>query len=79
LSDKSLPFIRVYQPRKIAIEAIPDLKRLWNARTTEALELALDEAQVALLNALESDDMRIRIAAAKLMLKTRVARQLGWG
>jgi hypothetical protein len=29
-----------YQPRKAAIEAIPDLKGLWKAQTAEALEQA---------------------------------------
>ena len=43
-SDQLLPFMRTYQPRKAAIEAIPDLKRLWKAQTTEALEQALDPA-----------------------------------
>ena len=77
-SDEPLPFMRAYQPRKAAIEAIPDLKRLWNAQTTEALEQALDQAQIAILDALQSDDMRVRIIAASLMLKTRAARQRGW-
>ena len=77
-SDKLLPFMRGYQPRKAAIEAIPDLKRLWKAQTTEALEQALDQAQITILDALQSDDMRVRIVAATLMLKTRAARQLGW-
>jgi hypothetical protein len=77
-SDKLLPFMRGYQPRKAAIEAIPDLKRLWKAQTTEALEQALDQAQIAILDALRSDDIRKRIVAATLMLKTRAARQLGW-
>ena len=77
-SDKLLPFLRGYQPRKAAIEAIPDLKRLWKAQTTEALEQALDKAQIAILDAVQSDDMRIQIIAARLMLKTRPARQRGW-
>ncbi len=77
-SDKPLPFMRAYQPRKAAIEAIPDLKRLWKAQTTECLEQALDQAQAAILDALQSDDIRQRIIAARLMLKTRAARQLGW-
>jgi hypothetical protein len=34
-SGKPLPFMRAYQPRKAAIEAIPDLKRLWKAQTAE--------------------------------------------
>jgi hypothetical protein len=77
-SDKPLPFMRAYQPRKAAIEAIPDLKGLWKAQTTEALQQALDQAQTAILDALQSDDMRVRIIVASLMLKTRAARQLGW-
>ena len=77
-SDEPLPFMHAYQPRKAAIEAIPDLKRLWKAQTTEALEQALDQAQTAILDALQSDDMRVRIIAASLMLKTRAARQRGW-
>jgi hypothetical protein len=77
-SDEALPFMRAYQPRRAAIEAIPDLKRLWKAKTAEALEQALDQAQIAILEALQSDDMRVRIVAASLMLKTRAARQRGW-
>ena len=77
-SDESLPFMRAYHPRKAAIEAIPDLKRLWKAQTTESLEQALDQAQIAILDALQSDDMRVRIIAASLMLRTRAARQRGW-
>ena len=77
-SDQPLPFMRAYQPRRAAIETIPDLKRLWKARTTESLEQALDQAQTAILDALQSDDMRVRIIAANLMLKTRAARQRGW-
>jgi hypothetical protein len=77
-SDEPLPFMRAYQPRRAAIEAIPDLKRLWKAQTTEALEQALDQAQTAILDALQSDDMRVRIIAASLMLRTRAARRRGW-
>ena len=77
-SDEALQFMRTYQPRKAAIVAIPDLKRLWKAQSTEALEQALDQAQRAILDALQSDDIRTRIIAASLMLKTRAARQRGW-
>jgi hypothetical protein len=77
-SDEPLSFMRGYQPRKAAIEAIPNLKRLLKAQTTEALEQALDQAQTAILDALQSDDMGVRIIAASLMLKTRAARQRGW-
>ena len=77
-SDEALQFLRNYQPRKAAIVAIPDLKRLWKAQSTEALEQALDQAQIAILDALQSDDVRVRIIAASLMLKTRAARERGW-
>jgi hypothetical protein len=77
-SDEPLPFMRAYQPRRAAIETIPDLKRLWKAQTAEALEQALDQAQTAILDALQSDDMRVRIIAASLMLRTRAARERGW-
>jgi hypothetical protein len=77
-SDEPLPFMRAYQPRKGAIEAIPDLKRLWKAQTTEVLEQALDKAEITILDALQSDDMGVRIIAASLMLRTRAARQRGW-
>jgi hypothetical protein len=77
-SDEPLSFMRSYQPRKAAIEAVPNLKRLWKAQTTEALEQALDKAQIGILNALQSDDIRQQIIAARLMLRTRAARQRGW-
>ena len=77
-SEKLLQFRRGFQPRKAETVAIPFFKRLWKAQTTECLEQALDQAQIAILDALQSDDMRIRIIAASLMLKTRAARQLGW-
>jgi hypothetical protein len=77
-SDEPLPFMRTYQARKAAIEAFPDLKRLWKAQTTEALEQALDQAQTVILDALQSDDIRQQLIAASLMLRTRAARQRGW-
>ena len=72
------PLLRAYKPRAAAIEAIPNLKSLWRAKSTEDLEIALDNAQSALLQALESGDPRMRIIAARLMLKTRQARERGW-
>jgi hypothetical protein len=53
-SDRPLPFMRAYQPRRAAIETIPDLRRLWKARTAEALEDALDQRQTAILDALQT-------------------------
>jgi hypothetical protein len=76
--DEPLPFLRSYQPRAAAIEAIPNLKSIWRARTTEQLQQALDDAQDAILQALESKDPQTRLKAAKLMLRTREARRRGW-
>jgi hypothetical protein len=73
-----MPFLSAYKPRAAAIEAIPNLKSLWRARTTEQLQQALDDAQNAILEALESEDCRTRLKAAKLMLRTRAARERGW-
>jgi hypothetical protein len=73
-----LPLLRTYKPLAAAIEAIPNLKSLWRAKSTEDIQIALDHAQLALLEALESDDPRMRMIAARLMLKTRQARERGW-
>jgi hypothetical protein len=73
--NEPLPFLRAYKPRAAAIEAIPNLKSLWRAKTTEELEQALDVAQSTILLALQSDDFRTRLSVAKLMLRTREARQ----
>jgi hypothetical protein len=72
------PLLRAYKPLAVAIEAIPNLKSLWRAKSTEEIQIALDNAQSALLEALESDDPRMRMIAARLMLKTRQARERGW-
>ena len=48
------PLLRAYKPRAAAIEAIPNLKSLWRAKSTEDIQIALDNAQSALLQALES-------------------------
>ena len=72
------PLLRAYKPRATAIETIPDLKSLWQAKSTEDIQIALDNAQSALLEALESGDPRTRMIAARLMLKTRQARERGW-
>jgi hypothetical protein len=74
-----LPLLRAYKPRAAAIEAIPDLKSLWQAKSIEDLEQALDKAQSAISQALQSDDLRTRLRAARLMLRTRQARERGWG
>jgi hypothetical protein len=73
-----LPLLRAYKPRAAAIEAIPDLKSLWRAKSTEDLERALDKAQSAISQALQSDDLQTRLTAACLMLRSRQARERGW-
>jgi hypothetical protein len=75
--DEPLPFLRAYKPRAAAIKAIPNLKSLWRAQSTKDLEIALDAAQSIILQALQSDDFRTRLSVAKLMLRTREARQRG--
>jgi hypothetical protein len=76
--DGPSPLLRAYKPRAAAIEAIPNLKSLWRAKSTEDIQIALDNAQSVLLQALESGDPRMRMIAARLMLKTRQARERGW-
>jgi hypothetical protein len=76
--DEPLPFLRAHKPRAAPNEAIPNLKSIWRARTTEQFQQALDDAQDAIHQALESKDIRRRLKAAKLMLRTREARQRGW-
>jgi hypothetical protein len=72
------PLLHAYKPLAAAIEAIPNLESLWRAKSTEDIQIALDDAQLALLEALEGDDPRMRMIAARLMLKTRQARERGW-
>jgi hypothetical protein len=76
--DEPLPFLRAYKPHAAAIEAIPDIKSVWRSRSTEELEQALNDAQSVILQALESKNLRTRLSAAKLMLRTRAARERGW-
>ena len=73
-----LPLPRAYKPLAAAIKAIPNLKSLWRATTTEDLEIALDKAQAAILEALQSNDPQTRLRAASLMLRSRQARERGW-
>jgi hypothetical protein len=73
-----LPLLRAYKPRAAAIQTIPDLKSLWRAKSTEDLEIALDKAQATILEALQSDDPQTRLNAARLMLRSRPARERGW-
>ena len=76
-NDAGLKVTCGYKPRAEALAAIPDLKKVWRARSIERLQQALDDAQDVILQALQSSDMRQRINAARLMLRTRAARQRG--
>jgi hypothetical protein len=73
-----LPLLRAFKPLAAAIEAIPNLKSLWRAKSTEDLEIALDKAQSTILEALQSNDPQTRLNAATLMLRSRPARERGW-
>ena len=76
--DEPLPLPRAYKPLAAAIEAIPNLKSIWRAKSTEELEIALDKAQSTILEALQSNDPQTRLNAATLMLRSRQARERGW-
>jgi hypothetical protein len=77
-NDGGLKLTRSFKPRAEALAAIPSLGQVWRARSTERLEQALDDAQSVLLKALESGDPRQRLAAARLMLKTKQGRERGF-
>jgi hypothetical protein len=67
-----------FQPLANAIQAIPAIKPVWQARTREHLEQALDHAQTAIFAALVSDDPQLRLAAARILLRSSEARRRGW-
>jgi hypothetical protein len=73
-----LPLLHAYKPSAAALQTIPNLRSLWRAKTTEDLECALDKAQSVIARALQRDDFQTQLKAAKLMLKTRQARERGW-
>ena len=68
--------LRTFQPVE-ATRQLLDITPIWRANSSETLEQALDNAQCAILQALESDDPQQRLNAAKLMLRTKQARQRG--
>ena len=77
-NNAHLKLVRAYEPRRDALAAIPEAQQVWKARTHESLEQALDKAQVAILNALESEEPAKRLAAARIMLRTKQARERGF-
>jgi hypothetical protein len=54
-----------------------DLRPIWRANSTETLQQALDAAQVIILAALNSDDPQRRLSAARLLMRTKQARDRG--
>ena len=68
--------LTTYQPVAEAKQII-DLTPIWRANSTETLQQALDNAQVTILTALDSDDPQRRLNAAKLLMRTKQARDRG--
>lgn len=68
--------LQTHQPVAEARQLI-DLRPIWRANTAETLQQALDHAQCIIIAALESDDPQQRLNAAKLMLRTKQARDRG--
>jgi hypothetical protein len=64
------------RPRAEARDLI-DVTAIWRANSSETLSQALDKAQVTILSALNSDDPKRRLNAAKLLLRTKQARDRG--
>ena len=73
-----LNITRAFTPRKDALAAIPELEQVRRATQPERLQQALDNVQCALLKALESNDPRQRLSAARIMLKTKQGRERGF-
>jgi len=68
--------LKTYRPLADVAQTI-DVSAIWRANTTETLQQALDNAQIAILSALESNDPQQRLNAAKLLLRTKQARERG--
>jgi hypothetical protein len=69
--------LRAYQPLAEAARAT-DIKPIWRATSIEVLQQALDQAEITVLAALDSNDPHQRLNASKLMLRTKQARERGW-
>ena len=68
--------ITAYQPMGDARQLI-DLRPIWRANSSETLAQALDKAQVIIIDALESSDPHQRMCAARLLMRTKQARDRG--
>jgi hypothetical protein len=60
-----------------AAKQLVEVKPIWRASSSEALQRALDKAQTKIIAALDSDNPQQRHLAATLMLNTKQARQRG--
>lgn len=65
--------IKTYQPLADA-RSIINVQPIWRASTAERLQQALDKAQRQIIKALDSHDPEIQASAARLMLRTKQAR-----
>jgi hypothetical protein len=70
-------FLHAYQPLAETKQLI-DTQELWSASTPEALQRALDKAQSTILKALDSPDFHTRLAAARLIFRSRQGRERGF-
>jgi hypothetical protein len=68
--------LKTYQPSQPARQLV-NLKAIWRAPTSETLQRALDKAQCLVIEALNSADQEQRQAAARLMMRTKQARERG--
>jgi len=77
-NDGKLALTRAYKPRSDTLAVIPEPRQIWRANSHERLQQALDAAQIAILKALESNKPDLRLAAARLMLRTKQGRERGF-
>ena len=77
-NEGKLTLTRAFKPHTAALAVIPELQQVWRANSTERLQQALDKAQIAIFKALESDKPDVRLAAARLMLRTKQGRERGF-
>jgi hypothetical protein len=68
--------LKAYQPTTAARQLV-NTTPIWRANSSETLAQALDNAQSTILAALNGNDPRQRLIAAKLMLRTKQARERG--
>lgn len=60
-----------------SVQQLIDIRKIWQAKSLEQLDQALDKAEETILNALHNPDPKVRLTAAKVMLRTPYAKALG--